>query len=516
MKLAGVLIVDEDQETHQLLRELRDKTACPVYFSRSMEDALTTLDRHKIDVLVVAIPMSAGNGLVLIEQSKAIYSELKSIVLTLNNDKENLLKALHLGAVNHLQKPVEMEELLIHISRCQDQDQCKSKQLSNPLKDPYRHITSFFEIFGQVRHSKNPFFHNPFQRNIHDSIEIGLEVLGWRTMYADFQEATSKLLHLSLEDKSLRELMDDALTLFLDLPFLPLQKKGAIFLSNAEGNLFLLSSKGLPDDLKERCSSVAKGQCLCGGVALNGKPFFGNHNADLSDTISFPGMEPHRHYVVPLKWHDRVLGVVTCYVDADHSESQKEWEILKIFTNILAGIVYTKQSKAQLSYALKTLESEEKYIRSIMDSSLDAIITANRNGQILEYNPSAVILFGFSKEEAVDRNVVDLIVPELWKKAHEDGLRNAKGSLNKPREWVNTQGKCKDGTIIDLAVALIAVKGVYSQSCFADSERDLFSDLAITLPMQSQVLSDQNMFQRPKWMEKRTRYTAFLRKRSPT
>lgn len=61
-------------------------------------------------------------------------------------------------------------------------------------------------------------------------------------------------------------------------------------------------------------------------------------------------------------------------------------------------------------------------LAATVDSALDAIIVSDGTGRILQYNPSAQAIFGFSPAEALGRRLGDLIVPEHHRAAHQAGM----------------------------------------------------------------------------------------------
>lgn len=62
--------------------------------------------------------------------------------------------------------------------------------------------------------------------------------------------------------------------------------------------------------------------------------------------------------------------------------------------------------------------------RAIVEQAQEAIIFADRDGVIRLWNRGAEIVFGYSADEAVGRSL-DLIVPEKFRKAHNEGFRKA-------------------------------------------------------------------------------------------
>jgi PAS domain S-box-containing protein len=65
-------------------------------------------------------------------------------------------------------------------------------------------------------------------------------------------------------------------------------------------------------------------------------------------------------------------------------------------------------------------ESETKF-RSVMESAIDAIISADVSGNIRSWNSAATALFGFTEEEVIGQPI-ELIIPERFRKLHREGL----------------------------------------------------------------------------------------------
>jgi len=59
----------------------------------------------------------------------------------------------------------------------------------------------------------------------------------------------------------------------------------------------------------------------------------------------------------------------------------------------------------------ETLRESESLKSAILKSSLDAIITVDRNGKIIEFNPAAEKIYGCSRESAIGKELSDMIVP---------------------------------------------------------------------------------------------------------
>ncbi|MBF0285430.1 MAG: response regulator [Magnetococcales bacterium] len=108
----------------------------------------------------------------------------------------------------------------------------------------------------------------------------------------------------------------------------------------------------------------------------------------------------------------------------------------------------------------RELEQLVERHRSVLTHALDAIITTDDEGRVLDYNPAAEALFGAPREEILGESVVRFIAqPEGRRICLETlaqlraGERDALGL----RRRLEVQGQRADGKIIDLQVSLITI-----------------------------------------------------------
>jgi PAS domain S-box-containing protein len=65
-------------------------------------------------------------------------------------------------------------------------------------------------------------------------------------------------------------------------------------------------------------------------------------------------------------------------------------------------------------------QAEQKF-RSVTESAIDAIISANKKGEVISWNQAATRILGFTEEEAVGQRL-ELIIPERFHEAHRNGM----------------------------------------------------------------------------------------------
>jgi two-component system, sensor histidine kinase and response regulator len=68
------------------------------------------------------------------------------------------------------------------------------------------------------------------------------------------------------------------------------------------------------------------------------------------------------------------------------------------------------------------VRESQAVIMSIVETAPDAIVMIDHLGHVIEFNPAAEGIFGYSKGHALGRRVDDLIIPPELRKAHNDGL----------------------------------------------------------------------------------------------
>lgn len=103
--------------------------------------------------------------------------------------------------------------------------------------------------------------------------------------------------------------------------------------------------------------------------------------------------------------------------------------------------------------------ADEWFYRQIVDRTQDAIIFANREGQIQLWNSGAESIFGYSAEEAMGQSL-DIIIPEKLRVRHWEGYRKVMqtGSTRYGRELLAVPATRKDGTRISIEFSIVLVR----------------------------------------------------------
>lgn len=109
-------------------------------------------------------------------------------------------------------------------------------------------------------------------------------------------------------------------------------------------------------------------------------------------------------------------------------------------------------------------ESKDDFKTNIMSGSVDAIISTDLKGNIIEWNPAAEKLFGWKRKEVIGKNIVTLTIPERFRKSFLQKmklLQKSKQDKNSINQLMELNGIRKDGQEFsaDLSITSMDVRG---------------------------------------------------------
>ncbi len=111
--LAGlsILVVDDEEDARDLLRIVLEACEVHVHAAASADEALTTIQRERVDLIVSDIGMPGEDGYSLIRNVRALplkeKASIPAIALTAFARNEDRTRALLEGFNVHMAKPVE-------------------------------------------------------------------------------------------------------------------------------------------------------------------------------------------------------------------------------------------------------------------------------------------------------------------------------------------------------------------------------------------------------------------------
>jgi two-component system, chemotaxis family, CheB/CheR fusion protein len=102
----------------------------------------------------------------------------------------------------------------------------------------------------------------------------------------------------------------------------------------------------------------------------------------------------------------------------------------------------------------------EALSRTFLDSALDCIITMDASGRVQEFNPASERVFGFTRSEAVGKELADLIIPPRFRERHRQGLAHYLKTHEGPLigKLIEIDALRRDGSEIMVALAINATQ----------------------------------------------------------
>ena len=124
--MSKILIVDDEAPIRALMRATLTMAGHTVAEAGGGEEALEKIKKQNFDLVVLDIMMPVTDGYEVLERIKAIPSRasIPVIVVTAKTyESEGIMREMTAGAIDHLTKPFDPEDLEIAVSRALNADE---------------------------------------------------------------------------------------------------------------------------------------------------------------------------------------------------------------------------------------------------------------------------------------------------------------------------------------------------------------------------------------------------------
>ncbi|MBF0183799.1 MAG: PAS domain S-box protein [Magnetococcales bacterium] len=115
--------------------------------------------------------------------------------------------------------------------------------------------------------------------------------------------------------------------------------------------------------------------------------------------------------------------------DAQEDSAKRKHLLIIIGSSLLVALLVglflyrlLRGMEWRLAHAQQALQQSEKRTRAILDTAMDAIISIDEESRILEFNPAAERIFGFTRREVLGKDVTDTIIPLELRDRHRQGM----------------------------------------------------------------------------------------------
>jgi PAS domain S-box-containing protein len=206
----------------------------------------------------------------------------------------------------------------------------------------------------------------------------------------------------------------------------------------------------------------AAGEGAMGQVVRTGQPLI------LDDYATWDkGLPDYQHVhatlAVPLKVGGRIVGVFTTVSsDPERKFSSDDLHLLNLFAQQAAISIKNTHLFDQAQREILEREKfeqeilrQKEYFEALFVNNPVAVVTADLQGTIVSWNPMAERLFGYSADEAVGRNLDDVVAKN--ETVHEEAIGYTEQVLNIGRVQATVKRTRKDGSFVDVDLLSLPV-----------------------------------------------------------
>jgi DNA-binding NtrC family response regulator len=118
-----ILVVDDEVPVRDILQKgLSQMGGFSVEVAENGREAIQKIENDLFDLVLTDVKMPEMDGLELLKAIKETWPEMMVILMTGYGSIETAVEAMKMGANDYITKPIDLNELLIHISRVQKED----------------------------------------------------------------------------------------------------------------------------------------------------------------------------------------------------------------------------------------------------------------------------------------------------------------------------------------------------------------------------------------------------------
>jgi two-component system sensor histidine kinase/response regulator len=146
------------------------------------------------------------------------------------------------------------------------------------------------------------------------------------------------------------------------------------------------------------------------------------------------------------------------------------------------GMVANASQRAQLEVGNQNLHEQiararasEAMSAAVIRTALDCVITIDRQGRVLEFNPAAERTFGYARDQVIGRDMADVIIPAHMREAHRRGMRRYldTGETRVLERRVEVTAMRSDGHEIPIELAITPIRHEGRPPIFTAFLRDI-------------------------------------------
>lgn len=142
--MVKILIIDDEKSIRSTLREILQYEKYEVHEAVDGQDAIEKLSKERFDLALCDIKMPKMDGIEVLEKCQEINPEVPFIMISAHGSIETAVDAVKKGAYDFIQKPPDLNRLLITVRNA-----LEKSSLVSETKVLKKKISKSFEIIGE-------------------------------------------------------------------------------------------------------------------------------------------------------------------------------------------------------------------------------------------------------------------------------------------------------------------------------------------------------------------------------
>jgi DNA-binding NtrC family response regulator len=151
-----ILVVDDEGPLREMLqRGLSQIGEYSVEVAQNGQEAIEKIEKDIFDLVLTDLKMPEMDGLELLKMIKGTRPEIMVILMTAYGSVESAVEAMKVGANDYITKPIDFNELLIHVSKAQKESLLMKE--NRLLRMEVRKRFEFANIIGKSKKMQEVF-----------------------------------------------------------------------------------------------------------------------------------------------------------------------------------------------------------------------------------------------------------------------------------------------------------------------------------------------------------------------
>jgi len=123
MKKSTILIIDDDTNLRKTLSDILRAKGYETLAAKDGTEGLSLIGQNQVNLVLIDLRLPDISGLEVLSKVKAGYPFTEAVILTGNASLDSAIEATNKGAFSYLQKPYDIDQLLLHVRRAIEKQQ---------------------------------------------------------------------------------------------------------------------------------------------------------------------------------------------------------------------------------------------------------------------------------------------------------------------------------------------------------------------------------------------------------